>query len=246
MAAHPPRRDASLRAHTLPQSSNSRPEKLALEDRLRFETLLSELSAGLIHVPAGAIDLALERALQQVVTFLGVDRGTVDIYEELGRGMRIAWAPAGLKESPHVMDAEQFPWTAKQLGRGDIVRFSRIDELPEEAAIDRASYARAGTCAKVSLPLSAGGPMLGALSFASVHAERAWPVELVERLRLLSEAFASTLERKRMELSLARLRFEQLCRPSRRLQPAVSGRFQSEVQRALHRVVDFLGVAPAV
>ena len=235
-----------MRAHTLPQSSNSRPEKLALEDRLRFETLLSELSAGLIHVPAGAIDLALERALQQVVTFLGVDRGTVDIYEELGRGMRIAWAPAGLKESPHVMDAEQFPWTAKQLGRGDIVRFSRIDELPEEAAIDRASYARAGTCAKVSLPLSAGGPMLGALSFASVHAERAWPVELVERLRLLSEAFASTLERKRMELSLARLRFEQLCRPSRRLQPAVSGRFQSEVQRALHRVVDFLGVAPAV
>jgi hypothetical protein len=27
-----------------------------LEERLRFETLLSELSAGLIHVPAGLLD----------------------------------------------------------------------------------------------------------------------------------------------------------------------------------------------
>jgi formate hydrogenlyase transcriptional activator len=55
------------------------------------------------------------------------------------------------------MDADQFPWTAKQLGRGDIVRFSQIDELPEEATIDRASYQRVGTRSKVSLPLNAGG-----------------------------------------------------------------------------------------
>jgi signal transduction histidine kinase len=216
-----------------------------LEERLRFETLLSELSAGLIHVPAGAIDAALERALRQVVAFLGVDRGNVDVYEDAGRGVRISWAPAGLRESPRVMDAEQFPWTAKQLGRGDIVRFSRIDELPREAAIDRASYEHVGTRSKVSLPLSAGGPMLGVLSFGSVRSERAWPTELVERLRLLSEAFASALERKRVELSLAeRLRFEKLLSSlSTAFSQLSAGDFNREVQHALHRVVDFLGVA---
>ena len=216
-----------------------------LEERLQFETLLSELSSGLIHVPAGAIDAALERALQQVVAFLGVDRGSIDLYEELGAGMRIAWALPGLGESPHVMDANHFPWTAKQLGRGDIVQFSRLDELPEEGAIDRKSYARAGTRSKVSFPLSAGGPMLGVLSFASVGSERVWPGELVERLRLLSEAFASTLERKRVELSLAeRLRFEQLLSSvSTALSQLSAGDFNREVQRALHQVVDFFGVA---
>jgi formate hydrogenlyase transcriptional activator len=112
---------------------------------LRFQTLPSELSAGLIHVPASAIDAALERALQQVVTFLGVDRGNVDVYDEGARGARISGALPGLRDSPHVMDAEQFPWTAKQLGRRDIVRFSEVDELPEEAAIDRASFERVGT-----------------------------------------------------------------------------------------------------
>ena len=108
-------------------------------------------------------------------------------------------------------DPSEFPWTTKRCRRGDIVRFSRGDELLEEAAIDRASYERLGTRSHVSLPLRAGGPMLGVLSFDAVRGERAWPDELVERLRLLSAAFAGALERKRMEVSLAqRLRFEQL------------------------------------
>jgi hypothetical protein len=55
--------------------ATGRPTKLVLANRLRFETLLSALSAGLIHVTARDTDVALERPLQRVVTFLGVDRG---------------------------------------------------------------------------------------------------------------------------------------------------------------------------
>jgi signal transduction histidine kinase len=215
------------------------------DERLRFETLLSGLSAGLIHVPAGAIDAALARALQQVVMFLGVDRGSLDVNAGGEPGIRIAWALPDLEEPPRVLDADRFPWTSKRLWGGDIVRFSRVDELPEDAALDRASYERAGTRSKVSLPLSAGGLMLGVLSFGSVRSERAWPAELVERLRLLGAAFASTLERKRMELSLAeRVGFEKLLSSlSTALSRLSAGDFNGEVQCALHRVVDFLGVA---
>jgi len=216
-----------------------------LEERLRFETLLSELSAGLIHVPASAIDAALARALQQVAIFLGVDRGSLDVYVRGEPGIRVSWALPGLEEPPRVTDADRFPWAAKRLRGGGIVRFSRIDELPEDAALDRQSYERAGTRSNVSIPLSAGGPMLGVLSFGSVRNERAWPAGLVERLRLLAAAFASTLERKRMELSLAeRVRFETLLSSlSTALSELSAGDFNQEVQRALHRVVDFLGVA---
>ncbi len=218
--------------------------KFALEERLRFETLLSELSAGLIHVPAVDIDAALARALRQVGTFLGVDRGSLDEYLDDRPGIRIAWAPPGLEEPPRVMDAEQFPWTTETLRRGGVVQFSRPDELPEQAALDRASYERVGTRSKVSLPLRAGGPMLGVLSFGSVRGERAWPDELVERLRLLSEAFASALERKRMELSLAeRLRFEKLLSTlTATFSHLLAGDFDREVQRGLRQVVDFLKV----
>jgi len=214
------------------------------EERLRFETLLSETSAGLIHVSASDIDAALERGLQQVATFLGADRGSLDEYLEGRPTVRISWAPPDMEESAPVTDADQFPWAAAQLRRGDVVRFSRIEELPEEAAIDRASYQRVGSRSHLSLPLRAGGPVLGVLSFASVRGERAWPDELVDRLRLLSEAFAGALERKRMELSLGeRVRFEQfLSSLSTALGNVLAADFDREIQRALRRVVDFLGV----
>lgn len=218
--------------------------RFSLEERLRFETLLSELSAGLIHVAAGDLDAALERALQQVVAFLGAERGSVDEYAGDALTVRISWALPGFEEPPQILGAGQFPWTTEKLRRGEVVRFSRVDELPEEAAIDRAAFERAGTRSKVSLPLRAGGPMLGVLSFGSVRDERAWPDELVERLRLLSEAFANALERKRIELSLAeRLRFEKLLASlSDALGHLSAVDFDRGVQRGLGQVVDFLGV----
>jgi signal transduction histidine kinase len=218
--------------------------KAFLEERLRFEALLSELSAGLIHVSAPDINGALELALQQVGTFLGVDRGNLDEYVAGELGIRISWAVPGLEEPPRVMDADQFPWAAAKLRRGELVRFSRVDELPKEAAIDRASYERVGTRSKVSVPLRAGGPILGVLSFGTVRGERAWPDELVERLHLLSQAFASALERKRVELSLAeRLRFEKLLSSlSIAFSHLSAVDFDREIQRGLHQIVEFLGV----
>ncbi len=221
-----------------------RREKFLLEDRLRFETLLSELSAGLIHVPASDMDGALERGLQQIGEFLGVDRGSLDEYVGGRPNVHISWALPGLEEPPRVMDADQFPWTTEALGRGNVVRFSRRDELPEEAAIDRASYQRVGTRSKVLIPLRGGGPILGVLSFGSVRGGRAWPDELVERLHLLSQAFASALERKRMELSLAqRLRFEKLLSNLTAAFSHLSAvEFDREIQRGLRQVANFLGV----
>jgi GAF domain-containing protein len=230
--------------HLVRRSRLGEPEVAAaplLEERLRFETLLSELSAGLIHVPANGIDAALEAGLRDVVTFLVVDRGDLDEYQT-GSGTRIAWALPGLEEAPRVMEADRFPWAADRLQRGEVVQLSRVDQLPEEAAIARASYERSGTRSKVSLPLQAGGRVLGSLSFGSVRRERAWPSELVERLRLLSEAFASALERKRMDLSLAeRLRFEKLLSNLTASFRDVSViDFDREIRHGLHRVVEFL------
>jgi hypothetical protein len=45
-----------------------------LAERLRFESLLSELSARLIPVSLGDVDTEIERGLQRVVEFLRMDR----------------------------------------------------------------------------------------------------------------------------------------------------------------------------
>lgn len=219
--------------------------RASLEERLRFETLVSELSAGLIHVAAGELAQAIERGLRQVAAFLDVDRGNLDAYAGGEPERRIRWALPGVEELPRVMEnGDKFPWTAKVLQRGAVVRFSRVDDLPAQAATDRASYERVGTRSHISIPLHVGGPMLGVLSFDSVRKERAWPDDLVERLCVLSKAFASALERKRVDVSLAeRLRFETLMSSlAATFSTLAAVDFDREVTGALRRVVEFLGV----
>jgi signal transduction histidine kinase len=215
-----------------------------LADRLRFETLLSALSAGLIRVSAPDTDGAIKRGLERVVTFLGVDRGSLDEHTDGRAGLRVSWTRPGLPEPPAAATEAEFPWISGRLRAGEIVRFSRLVDLPEAAGVDRATFERIGTRSKVLIPLHVGGPLLGVLSFATVGADHAWPDEMVERLRLLSEVFAGALDRRQIELSLAeRLRFEKLLSfLASAFSHLSAADFDPAVQRGLRQVVEFLEV----
>src|SRR5262249_42583055 len=46
-----------------------------VQEHLRFETLLAELSATFVNLPTTQVDSQIEVALQRLVEFLGIDRG---------------------------------------------------------------------------------------------------------------------------------------------------------------------------
>jgi signal transduction histidine kinase len=226
------------------QRAGRRRVELSLEERLRFESLLSELSASLIHTSLNELDDEIGRGLRRVGEFLAVDRANLHEYVGDGAIVRLSWAVEGVEPLSRVMEPDQFPWATQQLRGGHSVRFTRLDELPEQAAIDRQSYQRSGTQSDLSLPLGAGDSLLGVLSFDSVRTERTWPDELLPRLQLLSEVFAGALERRRAELALNdRLRFELLLSE---LSAVFSGlpalEIDYEITRGLRRIVDFLEV----
>jgi len=234
----------SLMWGLLLQRAGRRRVELSLDERLKFESLLSELSASLIHISLNDLDEEIGRGLRQIGEFLKVDRANLHEYVADGAIVRISWAVEGVEPLSRVMEAGQFPWATEQLREGHIVRFSSLDELPEYATIDRRSYQKSGTQSDLSLPLGAGDTLLGVLSFDAVRAERMWPDELVPRLKLLSEVFAGALERRRAELALnERLRFESLLSE---LSAEFSGlptlEIDHEINRGLRRIVDFLEV----
>src|SRR5579883_795640 len=51
------------------------PLAFPVQERLRFETLLAELSSTFVNLPPGQVDAQIESALGRIVEFLGVDRG---------------------------------------------------------------------------------------------------------------------------------------------------------------------------
>jgi transcriptional regulator with GAF, ATPase, and Fis domain len=70
--------------------------------------------------------------------------------------------------------------------------------------IDRESLKRFGIKASVISPFTVSGRISGAVSFTSIRAERHWPPDIIERLRLVASVFGQALARRDSEEQLAR------------------------------------------
>ena len=185
--------------------------ELALAERLRFEVLLSAQSAAFSRASAADLDREIDDALRRTVEFLGVDRGSLAEFTPEGGTARTThgWARPGVAPPPATIDLTTVPWAERRLRAGEVVSFSRVDDLPErDAEVDRRTYAHLGVASHIEVPLVGRGAVGGALVFSTMRGERAWPDELAQRLRLLAEVFASILSRRRADAEVRRLRDE--------------------------------------
>lgn len=177
-----------------------------LERRLQFERLLADLTARFVGLPPSQVQEEIEGALQQLCNFLGFDRSTIWEFDSKHREsahLRHAFQVSNGPPLPQVADAtELFPWVNERLRRGEPIVLERMDDLPEEASVDKENFERFRSKSVVILPLQAGGNLLGIVTFAMIHQEKAWPEAIVRRLRLCAQVFAEAIDRRRVDLAL--------------------------------------------
>ena len=188
---------SALIAGLLTNRTQRRRAQHMLAERLRFETLLSELSAEILTLPASAVDPAIERMLQRVAETLDFDRAA--LAERGGGTIRTThtWTRAGIAPMPaRLAEPGAFPWITSRMNRAEVVRIPRLDDLPEAGATDRRNLAARGIRAMTALPLLVDGTVVGALAFSRLRGEYEWPDELIARLQLLADVFANVLARR--------------------------------------------------
>ena len=177
-----------------------------LEERLRFETLLADISSRFLNVTAGEVDREIENAQRRICESLDLDLLAVwqlskdaPVVLTATHYYRVQQGP----QPPGLLKEEEFPWFMKQIEAGGIVAVSSLDEMPEEAAHDREVCRQFGVKSNLSLPLSVGGgPLIGMLGLNTTRTEREWPDALVKQLQLIAQVFANALGRKRSEEAL--------------------------------------------
>jgi PAS domain S-box-containing protein len=188
----------------------------ALEERLRFEQFLSDLSVRFVNVPADRVDPEIDRALKEILEFFEVDRcGLLRIAPDktswqithVARGEDIAPVPVGTD-----LPVTLFPCAYEKIvERHEVWSFATLEQLPAEASIDKETYREWGIRSAVNIPIVVGGPADYFMAITSDRRERAWPEEYIPRLRVLGEILANALERKQIRLQIEeRLRFETL------------------------------------
>ena len=177
-------------------------------DLLGFERLLSAVSASFINMPLQDVDRAIEDCLARIVEALGICRCSLGRVLTLNGRVEIthSYAVEGAMRAPKFLPAQVVnPWLLAKARANEPVVFSRLDDLPPEASLDKETWRKIDMRSHVMMPFFIGGELQGALNFACVRFERSWPPDLLPRLRLLAQIFGGVVARQRAqeELELA-------------------------------------------
>jgi len=221
----------------------------ALQERLRFEHLVSDFSARFVNIPPDRVDSEIEYGLKQILEFFQVDRAALvrtlpgkSAYQitHVAYGEGIPAVPAGA-ELPISIN----PWAYEKLIlKHETVAYSRLDDLPPEASVDKQTWTEWGIQSNVNIPILVGEPVDHIISINSVKQERVWPEELFSRLQILGEIFVNALELKKIRLDInERLRFEHLISGlSAGFVNLPPEKVDSEINRGLRSITEFLNV----
>jgi len=186
----------------------------ALQERLSFEQLLSDLSARFVNIPPDRVDSEIEYGLRQVLEFFQVDRvglvrtlpgkSAYQVTHEVCSA-NVPPVPAGVE-----IPLSKNPWAyEKMIMKREVVAFSRLDDLPPEAKEDKKTWGEWGIRSNVNIPILVGESIDHLIAINSVKKERVWPEALIPRLQLLGEIFVNVLERGQDRLKLEK-RFQEI------------------------------------
>lgn len=172
--------------------------------RLNFELLISDISSSLIHLTDNEIDKVVNSSLQKILDFLNIDRAALFQEEDQGSKSLIL---THLRVRPGCGTIAKnylttFPWMLNELSNGRETGYSRIDDLPEEASIDKQTLRKYDSeYSAMAVPLFDGNRFYGILAL-DVAKEMVWPQELAPRLRVVAHILSAALIRKKTEQKL--------------------------------------------
>jgi signal transduction histidine kinase len=172
-----------------------------IRDRIRFETLLADLSATFVNVPAQQVDSQIVSGLRQIVEFLGIDRSGLGqlVRGETEIAITHSYQVEGVPPTPKIILDSQFPVYARKIREGVPFRLpDDIHDIPEADA-EREYLAQSGLKSQLTIPLKLMGAIVGGIGFASFRVRIDWSDELIQRLRLVGDIFTNALARKQAD-----------------------------------------------
>ena len=180
-------------------------EDFSCAERLAFERLLGDLSAQFADLPAERVIDEIAGALRRLIDFLGFDRCSFGELMGPDGPFQVLCSVArdGFEATP-LGPAPSLPWYFGELRAGRTVVLPNIPaNLPPQAKVEIEYCERIGLQSNLGIPLRVGGRVIGVITFTAFQRTRAWPEDLIIRLKIIGEVLAQALVRSRREAELA-------------------------------------------
>ena len=176
-----------------------------LAGRLRFESFLLELSAFFAKSPTNCVERGVDLWLEKLARFIDVDR--ISLWECGIDGsqmhLRHVYCVPDFPKASTTIATAALPWLIEEFRHGRVVSCERVPEdIPACASAEREYMTQLGVKSALGVPVEAGTTIY-VVTFMYMRGHRKWPKNLVRRLHLVAEIFASALGRLRAERSLS-------------------------------------------
>jgi len=180
---------------------------IKLRDRVEMERFVSSISTKFINLAVDEIEQEINRTLQTIGEFAGVDRSYIFRISTDGATLTNTheWSAPGTashKEQLAGIPCAMLPWWMGRLNRRETIYLPRDATLPQQARREKEILRSKDIHSLVVVPLIYGNSLTGFLGFDSSQKEKVWVEEDRVLLRLVGEIFANAFARKEAEKAL--------------------------------------------
>ena len=194
-----------LKEMVVEQTSELERKNEELEELLKFEDLVSGISANFVNLPPEMVRVEIGLALKRICGFLGTDHC---IFLEILKGpgeiesVKIYQEDEERKE-PMSGLASRHPWTYHKLvEKREPVVFSSLEALPFEASVDRAYWEQEGVQSALVLPVTLGDRVTHFIGTWSCRCSQELPLALIRCLSFLGMVLSKGLLHMRAQEAL--------------------------------------------
>ncbi|MCK4613246.1 MAG: PAS domain S-box protein [Thermoplasmata archaeon] len=179
----------------------------ALRYRIEFEKLIMSISTDFIDLPLEKIDDGIEKALERIGEFTGVDRSYVFRFYENGKKVKNTheWCAKGIGSQIkrlQEVNVDKFPWFMKRIKDRKIVHIPKVNELSPQALAEKNEFERSDVKSLINVPMASRRKLIGFVGFSSVREEKTWEKDIISLIKIVGEIISNALDREAFEKEL--------------------------------------------
>jgi formate hydrogenlyase transcriptional activator len=173
-------------------------EEAGITTQLRFEMLLTDISARFLSLIPQETDAEIDNALGKIRAFFDTDMCGLFRVDPANRAAILSHVQVtdNIPVIPPKADyGPTSPWRIDRVLRGEVILVNSLDELPKEADIDRSSSESLRIQSYLLIPVQIDRTTRYTLHLAWTRPGPPWLAQYIPRLRVFAEVLVTALER---------------------------------------------------
>jgi PAS domain S-box-containing protein len=178
--------------------------RLALEDQLKFQSLVAKLSANLLAATPSNLMSVIEQALPQIAGYFDIDRIALWEHDQKAELLvpTMSWNASHVPPFSMDVTSDDFPDTAARIFAGKPIVFSSSETLAKTGSSSRQYFDNANLRSGLMIPIKTGGRVFAMIAMASYDRTINFTDDDVQHGQVITGVIAGALKRHQSEQEL--------------------------------------------